>query len=253
MELEILKDFGLSEAEIKILTALLRLGNAKAGEVVKESKTQNSVTHYALKKLISRGLVTYYEHKRVRYYQPCEYDALLRYADEKRASLKDKIAEIKSSTRSLHTAHSKVFESLSGFRSMCYEMIDGAEPGDDYVFFAHHSIDTELDSAANKFYGDFTTERRNRGIKIRGLAHKSIKEQFERFYPSIDHVIFTDEVILKNISICNSNVLMTPWEVGASPVSFLLKSDALAQQFRDQFEYLWERYTRNDHSSYRYI
>ena len=59
MDISILEDIGLTNAEIKVYLALLELGSSTAGPILEKSKLQNSVVHMTLNKLIDKGFVTF--------------------------------------------------------------------------------------------------------------------------------------------------------------------------------------------------
>ncbi len=56
MDIRILEDIGLTNAEIKVYLALLELGTSTAGPVLSKTGLQNSVVHMTLARLIDKGI-----------------------------------------------------------------------------------------------------------------------------------------------------------------------------------------------------
>src|SRR3989344_8718342 len=89
METEILEDIGMTQGEIKVYLALLELGETTAGFIKKKTKLQNSVVHLCLGNLIDKGMVSYVEKGRRKFYAATEPEHLLRFLDEKRRKLQE--------------------------------------------------------------------------------------------------------------------------------------------------------------------
>ena len=58
MELELLKEIGLTDSEIKVYIALLELGSSSKGPIVDKSHVASSKIYELLEKLMQKGLVT---------------------------------------------------------------------------------------------------------------------------------------------------------------------------------------------------
>ena len=69
MDISILEDIGLTNAEIKVYLSLLELGTASAGPIIEKSGLQSSVVHMTLNKLIDKGFVSFVKEGKRNYYQ----------------------------------------------------------------------------------------------------------------------------------------------------------------------------------------
>ena len=65
---ETLKDFGLTEKEIKLYLKLLELGSAASGELIRELGFYSKTIYELLDKLIDKGLVSFVIKSNIRYY-----------------------------------------------------------------------------------------------------------------------------------------------------------------------------------------
>ena len=123
---------------------------------------------------------------------------------------------------------------------MLYSAIEDAEEGDDYLFFAFITKNAVQNRDVYSFYGEFTAERKRRGIKVKGIASESSRKLFQKYMQDTSHVLFVKYPTLQNISIFRNKVIMTPWE--DREVSFLITSRQLADNFRNYFMTIWKAY-----------
>ena len=94
MDTQILKDIGLSNAEIKVYLALLELGTATAGPILEKSKLQNSVVHMTLNKLVTKGFVSFIKEGQRNHYQATDPKHISEYIDEKKAQFEMILPEL---------------------------------------------------------------------------------------------------------------------------------------------------------------
>ena len=66
---QILKEYGLSDNEIKVYLASLSLGTSKVNEISKKADLLRTTTYEVLKTLVEKGLVSYVIKSGVRYFE----------------------------------------------------------------------------------------------------------------------------------------------------------------------------------------
>jgi sugar-specific transcriptional regulator TrmB len=239
MDTTILSDLGLSNAEIKVYLALLKIGETTAGPVITHSKLQNSVVHMTLKKLVEDGFATYVKKGNTKHYWATNPENVLTFIDEKKARFKQLLPELISSQNKTIPQQAEVFEGFKGFKVALQEMIADTKKGDEYLVFAFYTKNPNDFQNVYTYYVDFEKERKRKGLKVQVLAPSSIKNKFEKRDAKL--VKFLDGPIPMNISVCNNKVLMTPWE--DTKVTFLISSRQLADSFRMLFKATWNSTT----------
>jgi len=173
---EALTKFGLSEKEIKVYLALLKLGPSPVRKVALESKVNRGTTYDILKNLQDIGLTSYY-HKETRQYFVAEdprklFDAL-KSKQEHFESVKRELNQIMPELRSLSDTLGKrptvtYFDGVQGVRSILQDVLDKvaqAEPREYYVY-SSSTIKRFLYAA----YPDYTEERIRHGISVRAIS-----------------------------------------------------------------------------------
>jgi sugar-specific transcriptional regulator TrmB len=234
---EILQEVGLTAAESKIYVALLRLGTAKASQVIRETGLRNSVVHLTLTRLIENGFVTFVRRGNVRFFQATHPKTFSRIIDEKKEKLTVLLPELLALYQPFERQAAEVFEGLNGFHSMLYQLIEDGKKGDEFLFFAFYHPDPSVQKEVYPLYATYERERLNRGFKLKGIVPESVRPHFASRRQ--EHLLFVKFPILLNINIFRNKVALTPW--GERKISFLLTSSELAQHFTHYFYSIWNQ------------
>ena len=84
LDFSVLKEVGLTEAQIKVYVSLLELGQVTSGKIIKKSGLQNSVVYNALNQLMEKGLVSFVSKGKRKYFSATPLDNLVRFIDDKK-------------------------------------------------------------------------------------------------------------------------------------------------------------------------
>jgi sugar-specific transcriptional regulator TrmB len=241
MDTSALEELGLSPSEIKIYLCLLNLGPSKAGQVVKYSGVQNSVTHLTLGKLLKNGLISYSKSSNVKIYQANDPSYLLSLEDQKRRRLEALVPQLTAMRKPFDLPEAEIYQGITGLRNMCYKLIEDSKPGEEFLFFGFNSSKPEYLKQVYEFYREYSDYRISRGLKIKGIANKDNQKQFSEFKWPHTNLLFVDFPITQNISIFRNRVIIVPWE--ETQTSFLITSSSLAENFRNYFYSIWKTLT----------
>ena len=178
--------------------------------------------------------------KRIKIYSSTNPQNLIRWIDEKKERFKQILPSLIAKQCVKERQEAEVFEGPRGFRSMCYNFIEGVDPGTDYLIFAFNSPLEDQDREIYSFYREFTNDRLRRGLKIKGIAPLIRKALFKELDFNLEQWIFVDFPTLENVSVCGNKIIMTPWQY--KPVSFMITSRQLADNYRDYFFSIWNNH-----------
>ena len=232
-----LTELGLSPTEIKVYIALLELGSAKAGAVMKTTGIQNSVMHLTLGRLVAQGLISYVRRGNMKVYQAAEPRFLLQLADQRKQRLEELVPRLEHLGSRGQLPEAEIYEGVTGLKNMCLKLIEDAAPGDDFLFFGFSSRNEEYEREVYEFYREYTLIRQQRRLVLRGIAHESMRKRFEEYKWPHSNVRYVSYPTLINISICNNRVIIVPWE--DAKVSFLITSPPFAENCRSYFNAVW--------------
>jgi len=132
---KLLRECGLTQNESLVYLALLRIGKAKSGKVVKEAKISGGKVYETLYKLIDKGLVKSVSENKVKHFIANEPSTLISYVKEKERLLHEKekelvkilpsLSSLKRSDEKLETV--SLVKGLRGISSIMYKSLEGAK------------------------------------------------------------------------------------------------------------------------------
>ena len=85
MDTEPLKKLGLTDGEIKVYLALIRVGETTSGPLVDESGVSVSKVYSILDRLAKKGLVSHIVKRKTKYFKAADPNRLVVYVQEKEA------------------------------------------------------------------------------------------------------------------------------------------------------------------------
>ena len=88
MNMEILRDIGMTDGEIRVYVALIRLGSATSGPVTDKSGVSRAKVYNILERLMQKGLVSYIIKDKTRHYQAEDPVKIKDYLDKKEIEFK---------------------------------------------------------------------------------------------------------------------------------------------------------------------
>ncbi|MBW3021939.1 TrmB family transcriptional regulator, partial [Candidatus Woesearchaeota archaeon] len=92
---EELREFGLTDKEIQVYLACLKLGSALVQDIAKAAGTYRTYTYEILKSLKEKGLVSYVIRSGKQYFEVAEPDKLLSILKEKEAKINNIMPQLK--------------------------------------------------------------------------------------------------------------------------------------------------------------
>jgi len=243
IELDFLKELGLTEGEILVYQALFKLGKTTTGPLIKEAKKSGSKMYIILDKLIKKGLVSYMIKNKTKYFQANDPIKLVNLIEEKEKELEKQ----KGYTRKILPQLRKmldekeeikapiVLEGLEGLKFLLQQIYDDLEEGDEFLGMG---ITTEnRPEPVNRLFKHWNTvQRPKKGIKLRLIFSENPREYFEK-YP-LTRIKILPGVTPAAISIDKKRVVIyNSWE----PLSMtVLYNQEVIKSFLTFFESMWK-------------
>ena len=238
--MNILTEIGLSQREIAVYKALLKLGSTTTGPLVKESAVQNAKIYETLDKLIKKGLATYVLKGKIKHFQATNPNTLLSFFENKRTKLENTIKELHVlQNRKKPEYEARVYEGIKAIKSAFFEMYDHIGRDSEYcVFPLGEQLGTE---ELAQFWAEVFLKRLRMKIKIRTLPNIRLKKIFERSYKRyrLIKIRYTRQKFPTGIFIFKDHILNVTWS--KKPVAFLIRSKESSQRWQRFFEEQWKR------------
>lgn len=166
---EALNSIGLSEREVKVYLACLKLGSATVNQISKEAGTFRTYTYDILKSLMEEGLVSSVMKGRAQYFEASDPERIIEILKEREDQIKEVLPQLKQLKQTITKKPTvEFFEGLAGLK-LIHDTILREKPNEIRVYGnpeQHYEI--------MKFYlPRFVKKRVKLGIKARVIIKDS--------------------------------------------------------------------------------
>jgi HTH-type transcriptional regulator, sugar sensing transcriptional regulator len=121
---EELREFGLTDKEIKVYLAALKLGSALVQEIAENAGTYRTYTYDVLKSLKEKGLVSHAVKSGKQYFEVAEPEKLLNVLKEKENKINGILPELKNLYKSVSEKPKiEIYEGKEGLKTMLDDII----------------------------------------------------------------------------------------------------------------------------------
>ena len=237
MELEILEDIGFTKGEIKVYLALLELGETSAGPVKRRTGLQNSVIHLCLGNLLEKGLVSYVEKGRRRFYSATEPHYLMDFIDEKRRRLQEILPELVKTQKEKISYKVHIYEGRKGLKVIHEDILKNLKRGEEFLVFG---APKEANEKFEPYFLDFHKRRIREGIKLKIAYKKEVK----KYAQLREKMKFTEVRYLPGnlnspmwITICKAKLIL--FLVEPLLLGIVIENDVIAKNFKEYFKLIW--------------
>ena len=122
---QILKEYGLSDNEIKVYLASLYLGNSKVHDIAKRANLLRTTAYEILKVLINKGLASYIIKSNVRHFEAADPKELINILEEKKRKVKTILPQLQAIKKAtIEKPSITVFEGKAGLKTILDQVID---------------------------------------------------------------------------------------------------------------------------------
>ena len=184
MELEPLRKLGLTDGEIKVYLALIRLGETTSGPVVDESGISVSKVYAILERLAKKGLVSHIVKQKTKHFKAADPQRLLVYLQEKEADLKQQEDTLKNMIVSLKAEHqtaittetAQIYEGLKGIQTARERTLQIMKKGDEIWIMG--VAKSPYEGMMTPYFRDYHRRRYEKGIFCRYLYNAYAKDPY---------------------------------------------------------------------------
>ncbi|MFA5021174.1 MAG: helix-turn-helix domain-containing protein [Patescibacteria group bacterium] len=167
---------GLSDKEIKVYLACLRLGPSPVRRIALEAGINRGTAYDILKALIDLGLVSYYHQDKHQYFMAEEPDRLKDALEKKQRQLKDVQSEIEEIIPELKSIYDKAgakpvvkyYDGRDGIKVILTDVIAAAGRAKEKKYFVFSS--STIKNILYDAYPEFSDERIKAGITVKAVS-----------------------------------------------------------------------------------
>lgn len=139
---DVLKEYGLSEKEIKVYLTLLTLDSTNLQEIAKRIDLPRTTIYNTLNYLVTKGLVSYVTKKGVRFYQAADPIKLMEKLNEKKELLNSIMPELETLKKTIKESSS--VEIFQGSKGLFTILSDVFKEKQQTYYFGSYSLSKEV-------------------------------------------------------------------------------------------------------------
>jgi sugar-specific transcriptional regulator TrmB len=240
METDALEAIGLSANEAKAYVSLLKLGQATAAEISRESGVYRTNAYDCLAGLVRKGLASRVVKNNKTYFEAADPKKIAEMARRVQERLREEIPKILSMKRREAGVRAQVLEGRAGVKALCEDILATLQKGEEWVDLGSAGRATEV---LSKVYLLKLHRRRiKKGIRFRVIFadnERSRKLAAEYAPLSLTECRFLEKGYLSQAAthVYGNKIAIVIYSI---PLVFLLESAEVAESFRSHFESLWK-------------
>lgn len=235
MDVSILEDIGLTNAEIKVYLALLELGDSTAGLIIEKSGLQSSVVHATLNKLVDKGFISYIQEGQRRHYQAANPKHIVEFINHKKERFEELLPELMLKQQlSKEKPEVIVYRGINGIKELLLELLEagGTE---------HHTFGSTKESLmlGESWWVNYHKKRAAKNIKAKLMFNESLvfwKAEIKYPKSEVRYTKVGFEPLTETI-IRNNQVGIIIWT--EKPIGILIHNQAAANSYDKFFKMMW--------------
>ncbi|MBI5227971.1 hypothetical protein HY988_05265 [Candidatus Micrarchaeota archaeon] len=246
MDLKLLEEIGLTQGEVKVYLALLRIGATKTGPLSATAGVSSSKVYKMLDRLERKGLVGHIIKGEIKYFTAMEPKRLLDFLDEREKQLQNKKAEIEKmlpeleKTKSLTNGKTEavLYEGFRAVTNFFRNIVDELEAGETYYVIGG-GYGKNIPKLQRFFYGHHMRRGRKK-IIVKMLANFDTKNTLVKTTSKHSEIRFLPQYLITNMEIVfyKNKVFIAFWTL--EPKGLLLESEEAVKSFSTYFDALWK-------------
>jgi len=248
MELQNLKELGLSAGEIRVYSAILNIGISNLNKIQEKTGIERRNIYDILNKLIEKGLISYTIEKGKRTYQCTHPNKLLDEIKKKETSLsklKEEIPKLKDLYDvSRPDIKAEIFRGEESIKTLLSEILEhnesywmGGNSFEDY-----NAVSENLQIWFNHWMDKRVKQKHlmhdlvSHGTFLKGLEPGKREKHKKQFYEycELPEGIYTPMVVI----IFGDKVIQVLWS--KQPFAFVLDSKEIKDSFMKYFKHFWK-------------
>lgn len=251
MELTQLKRIGLTDGEIKVYDALLKLGECTKTALAKRSGIAPSNIYDITNRLLEKGIISKVEKNGVAHFAPASPRRLVDFVEQKKAELSKEEQLVKSLLPSLlarmqrsDDVRVEVFQGWNGMKTVFEDLLHECRKGDrNYVFGASRGMS---EKQADMFFLKHSRARAGKGIVTQIIFNEDMRRRRERisyFLRSRQyHVRFLDQTTPTEIMVYRDTTAIII--LNEEPLVIRITGAETAASFKEFFNSMWRQAKR---------
>ncbi len=241
-----LKEIGLTDGEIKVYLALIKLGSTTTGQITKQSNISGSKVYEVLERLINKGLAAFVNKNNIKYFEATSPEKILNYLDEKQEKIQSEkssimkiIPELILKQQNTQKSEVKVFTGFEGIKTANEDIISTLNKGEEWLSMGL----TEQPETWEIYFNKKQKERAKKGIIHKHLINNKYKSliQERKKLPYTQFKFLPEELEMPTSTEIYKDKVLIFILIKENPMAIMIHNKQVAESFRKYFQVLWKR------------
>ncbi len=233
MDLKVLEEAGLTQGEIKVYLALLKLGKVSAGPITQESALHRSRVYEALTRLVNKGLVSYTNKAQTKYFQANNPEELLDYLEEKKRNVQTLLPQLKALQAKPEEAYeTAVYEGFRGLKSIFENAKRDTPKGGEILVFGARSGHDFHKKTWETYFLNYNRQLESKKIGLRLIYNEDLRgtsEATAHEKGKHNKIRYLKHYTPAGVNIHGDNVAVFVW---SKNLAYVMKGKEVADSFR---------------------
>lgn len=232
---EELKEYGLSEKEIKIYLSCLKLGSSTANQLSSDAGIRRSTVYEVIDALKKKGLVKLFKKEKKSYFDALKPKILIDLLKEKENAIKKILPSLNELLKlNVEKPEIEIYEGKIGIRNAINEMLNSKE-------ILVYGASQEGDKLFGSFPENFARKRVEKKIMLKAIVEKTpskhmLDEEIKKF-TQIKYLNCFNKHKVAYFIYNNTLLIIT---LGEEPVAIKIGSPLLVNSQKIVFKELWK-------------
>lgn len=244
MDKLILRDIGLSEGEIKVYLALLKIKEARKTELAKHAGVSSSKIYEICSRLQSKGIVgTIIKDKKI-HFQAMEPSRLMDFFNEKTSKIENQKKELEKAIPLLENFSKMkenkavLYEGLNAIKNVYRNILEELKLGEEYyIIGVNYGENLE---GIKEFFENFHRQRAKKGIKVKMLVNNDARDILVKTIYAKSEIRYLPQYLMSNMIILFYKNKSFIFFLAKDSVGLLIENEEISKGFKSYFDAFWK-------------
>ena len=244
MDKQILREIWLSEGEIKVYLALLKIGGAKKTELARESGVSSSKIYEICSRLQKKGIVGTMLKDKKTHFLAMEPKRLLDFFNEKTAKIENQKKELEKTIPILEnfgkTQKNKavLYEGLNAIKNFYKNILEELKQDEEYYVVGVNYGDNL--AGIKEFFENYHRQRARKGIRVKMLVNNDAKDILVKTIHAKSEIRYLPQYLMSNMMILFYKNKSFIFFLAKDAIGLLIENEEIANGFNSYFNAFWK-------------
>lgn len=244
MDKQVLREIGLSDGEVKVYLALLKLGEARKTELAKIAGVSSSKVYEICGRLQKKGIIGTFIKDKKTHFQAMEPKRLLDFFNEKTTKIETQKKELEKAIPFLESYlkvqenKAVVYEGLIAIKNFYKNLLEELKSGEEYYVIGTNYGDNA--PGIKEFFENFHQQRAKKGIRVKMLVNHDAKKLLVKTVYSKSEIRFLPQYLMSNMIILFYKNKSFMFFLAKDTIGLLIENDEITKGFKSYFDAFWK-------------